>query len=237
MPQISHADGWRCRVARHLSDVLEAWRLVYVTYLRQGLIGANPMSLHTTRHHVGEHATVAIGAIGSAIAWTATMVGDVGHLPLENTFPQEIPRLRARGKVIEFGLFASRTDDLHNAGINQIDLMGHLYHTACARGADHMLVGIHPRHQKFWEHGVGMTPIAGPTAMHAVRNHPCVLMHLAASDADAQSRNHRVLRHWIKRPTPAAWANDKYTFPAQEIAGTPLGRYIETLARIPGALP
>jgi len=228
MPRPHAHPGWTCTAAQSLNEVLDAWGLVYTMYLASGLIDPNEDRVHATRAHIGPQSTVATGYVGPILAWTATAIMDTGTLPLDRIFKPELDELRRMGPVAEFGMFASKCGEHKDSGINQITMMGYLYHLAIGLGAKRLVVGTHPGHVTFWEKGAGARMMGGPKPMPTVHDSPCHLMVLDVDHAKEVASKHRILDHWHNMPVPRSWGLCRYRFPEHEIVNSPLLRFTGT---------
>lgn len=202
-------------VARTLTDALDAWRLVYDVYHDHGLIDANEHQLHTHAQIVQNDSAVFVHRIGSSLQATLTAVCDgPGGLPLEQVYPREIEALRRRtGRLMEVGLLADRGRKSLTALVKRVarcrrlqpyvELMRHAFSFSQRDdGLADYVVGVHPRHARFYIGAFGFEEIGPARTYPSLRNRPVTLLH--ADPVKAMSRNPLpfALEYAMARPVP-----------------------------------
>jgi hypothetical protein len=189
-------------VANRAQDVLNAWRLVYKVYRTTGLIPANEYELHTASRSVSagtavfyaqdDHADASpLADRDNANVPLTTLTAVLDHpagLPLDSVYADELNRLRDQGRVlIECGQFAHRrqlgvVNQRNEARLllkvesSLRELMRHAFHYGETHGANDFLIGVHPRHARFYCRAFGFAPLGEQRHYAMVNDHPVQLM-------------------------------------------------------------
>jgi hypothetical protein len=166
------ADGFEERCA--------AFRLVYNSYLRAGLIDPNPHQMRVTPYHLLHTTDVFVARLQDETISTVSLVCDGQHgLPLEVIYPEEVSQLRQRGiRVAEVSALADRRRQLSRTLPVFVPLARLMIQTARARGVEQVLVAVHPRHAKFYQRLLGFEVIGSQKAYPLVSNQPAVPLKL-----------------------------------------------------------
>lgn len=189
-------------VASRVQDVLNAWRLVYKVYRTTGLIHPNEYELHTATRSVSTGTAVfyaqddhtdaqqvsdLVNADVPLTTLTAVLDNSAG-LPLDSVYSDELNRLRDQGRVlIECGQFAHRRQLADAGQRNEArlllkvesslrELMRHAFHYGEVHGANDFLIGVHPRHARFYCRAFGFAPMGEQRHYALVNDHPVQLM-------------------------------------------------------------
>lgn len=234
----------RFRVARTLTEVASSWRMVYEVYLKSSLIHPNPYLVHTTPHHVSANTAVFQSTRGSTVEATLTAVvdGPLG-LPMDSVYQSELDAFRSKGRrITEYGLFAhvrqitnaeppitdeaSSFDDLPSSARVQasvIHLMRLAFYFALANSSTDFIVGVHPRHARFYSRAFGFDQVGQLRTCPTVNHRPVVLLH-----ANLQQSLHRhplphALDYCLNHPISADTFTDRCGFEPHEMADSPTG--------------
>ncbi|MFA9480087.1 hypothetical protein ACERK3_17570 [Phycisphaerales bacterium AB-hyl4] len=214
-------------VAGTADAVIEAWRLVYRSYRRAGLIASNPANLHSLPEIIGPQTMVACGRLGTEVVSTISSYTDgPTGLPLDQVYPDELTQLRRRGRrLAEIGLLADRRENPSRTLNSLFDLMrfGVLYDIHC--GMDDTVIGVHPRHAPFYQRMIGFE-IAGPERSYAtVNDQLVVLLRLDLRTTPYQSRLPRGLKYFMDNRIPPEAFDQRFTFAEPALVNSDIGRF------------
>lgn len=226
--QRSHV-GLTYSVAESLDAVTAAWRMVYMAYRRGGLIEPNPYRMHTAPQAIGEHAAVIGGHIGPLCVSTLTAFADTSAgLPLDRVYGAELTSLRREGCVLmEVGLFADRRKQLNRTAEALFQLMRYAFYYGKLTGVTNYVIGVHPRHARFYTRAFGFEPMGSPKSYPAVNNRPVVLLH---GDVRAKLQTtplHPALDYFVHNPVAESVFTSRYTFPSNEIDGSIISQFLQ----------
>lgn len=227
------SSGLAFSVARNLDEVMAAWRMVYMAYRRSGLIEPNSFRIHTAPQAVGPHAAVISAHIGEVTVSTLTAFADgpVG-LPLDRVYEAELKALRAAGRsLMEVGLFADRRIELHRTAESLFELMRYAFYYGLRTKVTDFVIGVHPRHARFYTRAFGFEPVGGTRTYPAVNHRPVVLLR---GDLDAKLKLtplHPALDYFVNNPVPTALFDDRFPFAHPDIAGSIVEQFLEAQAR------
>ena len=214
-------------VARSLSEILGAWRLLYETYLRVGFIQAGSPQLHLVPQAIGPQTLVVLGHIRGDIVSTISAIGDnpLG-LPLDTVFPEELSKIRDKGgKLVEIGLFADRRDVLGQTGRTfhaLFELMRYTFYYGRYMGATDYLCGIPPKRARLYQRTFGFFPVGEVKSYATVEGNPVQLMHGEISYGLANFKKHRALEFFMANPLPETLFQERFMFSEEELADSPL---------------
>jgi len=221
--------GLTFRTAATLDEVIEAWRLVYGSYRCKELIAPNRFRLHTTSPAADGHAAVITGNIGALTVTTMTAIPDgTRGLPLDRVYPAELARLRAEGRrMMEVGLFADRRKSMSRSSEALLQLMQFVWHWGRDTGITDFVIGVHPRHAKFYKRAFGFH-IAGEERHYAaVNNRPVVLLRGQPELELARDRVPSGLVYFEQNPVDLSIFDRRYRFPTDEVSDSLIGRFLE----------
>ena len=223
-------EGLHYGPARDLREVLQAWRLVYRSYLRTGLIHPNPQRIHTLLEAVGPHSAVLLRRIGPVVASTLTayLDGPAG-LPLDHVYAPELAVLRADGRRLsEVGLFADRREELARSLNGVLELMRHAFYYTLRAGADDVLIGVHPRHAPFYRRLIGFEMAGEQRTCPSVLDHAVVLLRLDLRAAADHPRPPRGLRYFLENPLPADHYTQRYRFDTPSVVRSAISPFLRS---------
>ena len=221
--------GPRFRAAGSLAEVVSAWEVVYRVYGDAGLIDPNPYRIHTVPHAVGPQAAVILDVLQSMIVSTVTVMRDTdAGLPLDIIFRDEIDALRAGGRQItEAGLYVDRRDAGMQAADSVLSLVNFVLTWSFARGGTDLIIGVHPRHEVFYEDFYGFERLGPERPFPVVNNHRCVLLRLAREQMDQPAgRRPRGLRFYQLAPPPMSFFEDRTDFHEDSEARDTIDAYL-----------
>ncbi len=216
------ASAVRFRVAGTLEERLAAFRLVYNSYLRKGLIDPNPFRLRVTPFHLLPTTSTYIAYYRNEVICTLTLVGDgMLGLPMESIYPDEVEAIRQQGGCSgEVTCLAVRDVPFRCFLPIFIKLTRLMAQSARAHGIDRLLIATHPKHGRFYCKFMGFEQFGGVREYPSVRNAPAAAYCLDFARID--------------RDRPACY--DQYfgtPLPSDELAYRPMTREEqETLAPV-----
>jgi hypothetical protein len=222
------AAGLVYRVARDIEEVSTAWRMVYMAYRRGGLIEPNPHRMHTAPQAVGGHAAVIAGYIGPLCCSTLTAFADnPAGLPLDRVYGAELQALRAEGRVLmEVGLFADRRKQLSRTAEALFQLMRYAFYYGLRSRITDFVIGVHPRHARFYTRAFGFETLGQAKSYPAVNNRPVVLLR---GDLDSKLKLrplHPALEYFVANPIDDGQFCQRYNFDPHEIESSSIGAFL-----------
>jgi len=160
-----------------------AFRCLYRSYFRRGLISANsPRQLRLTRHHLLSETRVFLARIGRRVIGTLTLVEDrpLG-VPMRSIFDRQVETLAgADPRIAEAGCLA--VDDSRPTGrVIVHHLMGLAAQAASRRGISRILIAVHPRHAPFYERAAGFRRFTEALPYPSMQGSPAIGLELNLS--------------------------------------------------------
>lgn len=227
-PNDQLSTGLTFGVAQSLQEVIEAWKLVYSNYRRIGLINPNPFRLHLTPQAIGDDTVVITGQIRAETVSTLTCIRDTpAGLPLDHEYRHELDTLRHAGRrLTEIGLLADRRKQLNRTADSLFMLMHYSLDYTFRDGGTDAVIGVHPRHARFYSRAFGFEPCGPERTYAAVNNHPVVLLRLEREAIDRPGRVPRGLRYLKKHPVADSHYADRYRFDLDQITGSQIDQYL-----------
>jgi len=222
------SSGLEFGVAASIEEVLAAWQLVYETYHTAGLIDSNSHQIHCTDQAVNSDTAVFIGAIDSQIVSTATCIHDNGAgLPLDAEYKKELDAMRRDGrKLTEVGLLADRRSMLSRRIDSLLILMHYAYDYAFLDDGTDIIIGVHPRHARFYKRMFGFDICGSERSYATVKDHPVVLLQLKRTAQDTLDPLPRGLQYFIETPLPTNPFLHRFNPSLRQIAGSPIEQYL-----------
>ncbi len=168
------------RCASEEETLESAFRLVYTSYLRAGLIEPDALEMRVIREQLRPGSQVLVAERDGTVITTMSMVrGEEGAIPLESIFPREVRQQRDLGvSYAEVVSLADRRRDLRRTFAALRPLMSLMAQYATHHSIDRLLIAVHPRHVSFYGRFLGFTPISGEAIYPSVLNHPAIAMML-----------------------------------------------------------
>lgn len=242
--QVPSADP-PCNCATSLERVEAAWGLVYDCYTRLGLIDANPFAIHAVPTAVGPQACVLWGPDGPddpAVGYTMTLVADGSRgLALDSVYAARLDALRQSGcGLLEMGMLADRRRSAARSIKVLVTMMRWATCYTLHRGLTDVVIGVHPRHARFYAHYYGFEEFAPPTSYPLVRDHPVVGLRCRLAELLGRARLPRGLAEVRDRPVPAGAFADRFTFAPEQLRGSVIERFLACrygMAAQPDAVP
>ncbi|MEX2215239.1 MAG: hypothetical protein WD768_13990 [Phycisphaeraceae bacterium] len=220
--------GLHFDVARSLDEVIESWALVYGSYRRKKLIPPNRHRIHTTPYAAGPQAIVFVGRIGPLTVSTMTGIMDSdAQLPLDRVYGEELCAFRRQGRrMMEVSLFADRRENLARSSGSLLQLMRYAWCWGIHQGVTDFVIGVHPRHARFYSRAFGFEPAGPQKSYAAVNDHPVVLLRGEPGVQLVRSPLPRGLQYFVDNPVPPAAFESRYPFPASELCTSPIEAFL-----------
>jgi hypothetical protein len=246
-----------CCVANTFADVLASWRLVYRVYRQSGLIDDNPWSIHTCPQMVSSRAAVVQRHERGRLHATISAVADGPHgLPLDTVYRRELDVLRSENRrLIEVGQFAhdyerraadsdpgagdpgnpgagapaaSGAQDACLARQSLMELTAYTFQFGVSLGATDFVIGVHPRHSRYYTRSWGLEPFAATRTYPTVNHRPVVILGGNWRELLARPCPPPCLRQALRNPRPAEFFAQRCDFKAEEMerSGVPVGEYL-----------
>ena len=175
------------KVAASLSEVLEAWCVVYRQYLAASLIGPNEYSIFTFPEYLSNNTAVILGKKMNHTVCTVSAVLDSPRgLPLDTYYKRELNELRNDNKkLIEIGLLA----DGRKSGSfsNIVDLMAGIARFGVFSNHHDYVIGVHPRRINFFKQTFGFEPLGEVKDYSKLKTAPVVLLHACGKELEIAS--------------------------------------------------
>ena len=176
--------------ARDFDELREAFRLVYVQYLRSGLTVECASRLRFFLRDLCPHTTTLVALYGGRVVGTAaaTIHGPT-PIPCAPLFPEEVDALCQPGRVIAEGTkFASeRCPATDGRGVGRMsavatELLRWLFAWCCLRRVTDWVLVVHPRVKDFSVDALGFRELATIPECAHVRGNPGTLIRLGVRD-------------------------------------------------------
>ena len=224
--------GLAFAAAQTLAEVVDAWTLVYRSYLQAGLIRSNPWRLHTVPQAIQPRAAVICGRIGELMVSTISGYVDQpdgAGLPLDAVYPDQLAELRREGRqLLEIGLFADRREHIERSIEALLELMRRVTYFGVTLGCTDGVVGVHPRHAPFYERLLGFERIGEEKTYSLVKDNPVVLLRLDWDGKISLPKPPRGLRYFRDNPISLEAFAQRFVLSKQAVAGTDLEQYLES---------
>jgi N-acyl amino acid synthase FeeM len=177
-PQPDYATGLHYRVAADLVQVADAWRLVYMAYRRINIIPPNAQRLHLVPQALSSQTAVVIGCAERRVVSTLTVIVDGNRgLPLDRVYGDELNAMRQNGaQLVEVGMFADRRQSMARTAEALLQLMCFAWYWGHENRVTDFIIGVHPRHARFYARLFGFHIVAGEKRYAAFNDNPVVLL-------------------------------------------------------------
>lgn len=237
------AEAPNFRVARDLKEVIASWRVVYDVYVRSGFIHPNPYLIHTTPHVLSPSAAVFHSTLGDEVESTLTAIVDGPRgLPLDSVYKAELDTFRQRGRrLTEYGLFAHTRQlanpemerkseacrDTRRAGEARVfssivHLMRLAYYFAISRNSTDFVVGVHPKHARFYTRAFGFRPVGEVKTYATVNDRAVTLLHANLEESLGLDPLPHALEYCLRNPVTMAAFEERCVLDARTVAAAPI---------------
>lgn len=144
-------------LARTQADLLAAFRLLYLSYVRAGLAAENALQLRLTPFHPLHTTEVFVAKCRDEVVSTMTMVADgVLGLPMDSMYGAEVQELKRSGlRVAEMGCFADRRTSPARFKAVFGRLASLVVQVARVRNINALVAATHPKHARFYVRWLG----------------------------------------------------------------------------------
>ena len=209
--------------------MVEAWGLVYRSYVHAGLIQPNQAGIHTVQQAIGSNTAVICGRLdGLTVSTLTAYLNGPDGLPLDAVYQDELQTLRDDGKVLlELGLFADRRGHLQRSVDALLELMRFGTYFGVRVGATHGVIGVHPRHVDFYTRLLAFDMIGPERTYPLVRDHPVVLLQLDWYGKTKLAKPPRGLANFIKNPLTAEAFQSRARFDSEALAGSAIESFLQ----------
>lgn len=216
--------------ARRLEQVRTAWSLVYERYVGKALIDENPFGIHTVQQAVGEHSCVIYGSNGDSLGSTMTLIGDNKKgLPLDSVYAKKLNALRWRDRaLVEVGLLADRRRSGRRGARALFDLMRWAVYYTLHIGSTDIVIGVHPRHARFYIRCFGFDCFARPTVYPLVNDNPVVPLRLRLREMLTEASLPRGLAHIRDNPVAGGEFSQRFGFKPEQLRGSTIERFLQS---------
>lgn len=220
-------DRYQVRVARTAREYEDAFRLVQLSYVYQGIARVDENELRITKQHLLPEATVLVAYEGDNLVGTMTVTLDsAAALPLDKDYPRELNALRQSGaRLVEYGSLAVIERCWHTGVTDLMNILAYSLATGplCA---SHVVIGVHPRVTDFYRAVYDFAPLAG------ARHHATLAAPVAGMVQDL-SRFRSFLQRHFRAPMQSGHRPVEHFFgrPLSGTATLPLHLDIDALAR------
>ena len=215
-------------MAKTLPDAINAWQIVYWSYVTHGLISPNPYQIHAMPNVISNDTVVIRGRIDDlTISTVSAYLDGPAGLPLDDVYHHELSQLRARGrKLVEIGLLADRYQYPLRAVDAILKLMGHAMYFGIHQGATDGVVGVNAHHVKYYTRLLGFDVIGPEKKYAAVNNNSVVLLRIDWYAKTAMRRQPRGMAYLTSPPTPPEVFDGRFDLCHTSISDTLLERYL-----------
>lgn len=185
-------DRFEIRLARTHEEYRDAFRLVHVGYVFQGIEPLKEIDLRIAEQHVLAEATVLVAYEKGRIVGTISVISDSSAgLPLDKDYPEEMAALRRSGaRISEVGSLAVVRRCWHSSLMPLLGMaagrLGFRVH-----GSTHNVIGVHPKAAAFYRAIWNFHPLGSPR-QHTELDAPVVgLVHERRATQEHMARVHR----------------------------------------------
>jgi hypothetical protein len=156
-------------------------------------------------------------------------------LPMDSVYKAELDTLRRQGRrVTEYGMFAhvrqlaaasrpaGQDDSQYPAARVQssvIHLMRLAFYFALTRNSSDAVIGVHPRHARFYSRAFGFRQFGPVRTCPAVNHRPVILLHANLKHSLQLDPFPHALEYCLSHPVPVDAFEDRYRFDPRELEG------------------
>ena len=232
--QSAAGNGLHFSVASGLGEVIEAWGLVYRSYIQSTLIEPNPFEIHTVRKAVSPRTAVILARLGQLPIATLSAIGDgPGGLPLDSVYGSELDELRSSGRrLLEISLFADRRTELRRSFAVVLELMRYAWYYWVQRGDTDAVVGVHPRHARFYCSYFPFELAGEERTYPTVQNNPVVLLRVDSKRKITENPMSKGVEYFLQNPLGTETFADRFGFEEQDVRGSIIERFLSYRAAL-----
>jgi hypothetical protein len=174
----------RVSLAHTEADLMAAYELVYLRYLKEGYQAPTPGKLRFIAHCCLPTSHTFVAKIHGQVVATLSLIGDHAlGLPLEKEYAEEVAGLRRQGELLaEVSCLATRRFGDRGVLMRLMRAMYafaryHLGITACC-------IAVHPRQRRFYERVLMFEAIGQQREYEACGQAPAIAMRMALTDCE-----------------------------------------------------
>ncbi len=155
-------DRYRVCVAHTVQDYEDAFKLLHVAYVFQGIEMIRGVDMRITPQHVLPESTVFVAMEGDMIVGTLTVTIDSpAGLPLDKDYPERLGQLRSEGaRIVEFGSLAIVRRCWHTGVATLLNMAAYRFSYYFLK-ATHTTVGVNPKAMPFYRAVYNFHPLGG----------------------------------------------------------------------------
>lgn len=209
-------DRYQIRLARTAQEYRDAFRLVHVGYVFQGIESLKEVDLRITEQHVLAESIVLVAYEGPRIVGTISITQDSpAGLPLDKDYPEELLALRhSGGKLSEIGSLAIVRRCWHT-GLMPLLALAAFRVAFRIHKSTQTVIGVHPRAEGYYR-ALWDSRAIGPARRHAELDAPVLGMVHERSSVERHMTRH------FRRPMQAGVPAADYVFGQQVPQGLQL---------------
>jgi hypothetical protein len=175
------------KVASTITEVLNAWCVVYRQYLAASLISPNEYSVFTFPEYLSNNTAVITGEkMGHTVCTISGVLDSNNGLPLDHYYKAELDSLRDQNrKLIEIGLLADARG-LNNFS-NIVELMSGIARFGVFSDHHDFVIGVNPRRVNFFKNTFGFDTVGEVRNYGKLNTAPVILLHACGKDLEIAS--------------------------------------------------
>jgi len=160
-------DRFCVRIAHDIPDYEDAFTLLHVAYVFQGIENVRGKTMRITPQHVLPESTVFVAYEDDVMVGTMTVTLDSpAGLPLDKDYPEQVKRMRDAGqRLVEYGSLAVVRRCWSSGVTNLLNAAAHWW-SRHALGASHCIIGVNPKAVP-WYRAVYRFRVMGEPRHHA----------------------------------------------------------------------
>lgn len=165
-------------LARSQAELIDAFRLLYQSYLRAGLAEEDPTEIRLTPFHLLPSTEVFVAKCRAEVISTMTMTADADlGLPMDSMYRKEVDELRGTGqRFAEMGCFADRRESPRRF-LQVFQMLAQLVlQVARSRQFDGLVAATHPRHARFYMRSFGFEQFGDLKSCPYAEGNPAVAL-------------------------------------------------------------
>jgi hypothetical protein len=152
-------------------------------------------------------------------------------LPLDRVYHPELNELRQNGRrLMEVGLFADRRKQLARSAEALFQLMRFAFYHGLNEKVTDFVIGVHPRHARFYVRSFGFEAFGEPKVYPAVNDRPVQLLRGDLADRLARTPLHPALEYFVSNPIEQKVFSGRLLLRDSVLAGTPIEAYLLDIA-------
>ena len=169
-------DGVTYKVAECREERERAFRMIHDAYTHAGLMPSNFAGMRVTPYHLLPTTAVFLAVKDDEILCTLSLIGD-GELgvPMESIYPNEIAALRDKGDYFgELSCLADRRQQSVQVLTVLTNLNGLVRQYAQYHDMDHLLIAVHPKHERVYRRFFGFRQFGCLKSYPSVGDRPAI---------------------------------------------------------------